>query len=103
MSKARTVDWRWLVATSAVAGATIWSTHFVGMLAYDPSLQLGYEVGLTVLSIAIAMVMTLVGFTIVIFFRKAALGGAVFGAAIGSMHFTGMAGLTAPATFSWDP
>jgi hypothetical protein len=31
------------------------------------------------------------------------LGGAVFGAAIGSMHFTGMAALTAPATFSWDP
>jgi signal transduction histidine kinase len=103
MSKAATVDWRWLVASSAVAGATIWSTHFVAMLAYDPSLQLGYEVGLTVLSIAIAMVMTLVGFTIVICFRKAALGGAVFGAAIGSMHFTGMAGLTAPATFSWDP
>ena len=103
MSKVSTVDWRWLVASSTVAGATIWSTHFVAMLAYDPSLQLGYEVGLTVLSIAIAMVMTLVGFTIVIYFRKAALGGAVFGAAIGSMHFTGMAALTAPATFSWDP
>jgi signal transduction histidine kinase len=97
------IDWRWLVAASAVAGATVWSTHFVAMLAYEPSLQLGYEIGLTALSIAIAMVMTLVGFTIVLYFRAAAWGGAVFGAAIGSMHFTGMAALTAPATSDWDP
>jgi signal transduction histidine kinase len=73
------------------------------MLAYQPSLQLGYEIGLTALSIAIAMVMTLVGFTIVIVLRSPMLGGAVFGAAIGSMHFTGMKALQAPATFAWDP
>jgi signal transduction histidine kinase len=47
--------------------------------------------------------MTFVGFTIVIYFRAALLGGAVFGAAVGSMHFTGMAALTAPATPDWDP
>ncbi|HEX6093273.1 MAG TPA: MHYT domain-containing protein, partial [Dongiaceae bacterium] len=99
MSRTGKVNWRWLIASSAVAGATIWSTHFVAMLAYQPSLQLGYEVGLTALSIAIAMVMTLVGFTIVIVLRSPMLGGAVFGAAVGSMHFTGMLALQAPATF----
>ena len=103
MSRAGKVNWRWLIASSAVAGATIWSTHFVAMLAYQPSLQLGYEMGLTALSIAIAMVMTLVGFTIVIVLKSPMLGGAVFGAAIGSMHFTGMLALQAPATRSWDP
>ncbi|HET6618737.1 MAG TPA: ATP-binding protein [Dongiaceae bacterium] len=102
--KTAAVDWRWLVASAAVAGATVWSTHFVAMLAYRPaSLQLGYEVGLTALSIAIAMAVTLIGFAIVLYFRAAALGGAVFGVAIGSMHYTGMAALTAPATFAWDP
>jgi signal transduction histidine kinase len=101
-AKTGLVDWRWLTASSAVAGATIWSTHFVAMLAYQPSLQLGYEIGLTALSIAIAMVMTMVGFTIVIVLRSPMLGGAVFGAAIGSMHFTGMKALQAPATFDWD-
>ena len=96
------VDWRWLTASSAVAGASIWSTHFVAMLAYQPSMQLGYQIGLTALSIAIAMVMTMVGFTIVIVLRSPMLGGAVFGAAVGSMHSTGMKALQAPATFAWD-
>ena len=56
------IDWRWLIAASAVAAAAVWSTHFVAMLAYGPdALTLGYEVGLTALSIAIAMVVTLAG------------------------------------------
>ena len=102
--KTSAIDWRWLVASSAVAGAAVWSTHFVAMLAYDPSsLQLGYDVGLTLLSIAIAMVVTFAGFAIVLYMRDALLGGAVFGVAVGSMHFTGMAALAAPATPKWDP
>jgi signal transduction histidine kinase len=102
--KTGAIDWRWLVASSAVAGAAVWSTHFVAMLAYDPSaLPLGYDVGLTLLSIAIAMVVTFAGFAIVLYMREALLGGAVFGVAVGSMHFTGMAALTAPATPDWDP
>jgi signal transduction histidine kinase len=97
------VDWRWLVAASAVAGAAVWSTHFVAMLAYDPaSLQLGYDVGLTLLSIAVAMVVTLAGFAIVLYLRDAVLGGAVFGVAVATMHFTGMLALRAPATPEWD-
>jgi signal transduction histidine kinase len=103
--KASAIQWRWLIASAMVAGATVWSTHFVAMLAYQPapSLPVNYEMGLTALSIAIAMGATLAGFTIVIYFREAALGGAVFGGAVGSMHFTGMAAMTAPARFDWDP
>ncbi len=101
--RAGAIDWRWLLASSAVAGAAVWSTHFVAMLAYEASLPLGYGIGLTALSIAIAMVMTLAGFSIVLYLDAPALGGAVFGAAIGSMHFTGMAALNAPATLVWDP
>jgi signal transduction histidine kinase len=96
------VDWRWLVAASAVAGAAVWSTHFVAMLAYDSSLPLGYDIELTVLSITIAMIVTLVGFSLVLYANAPALGGGVFGAAVGAMHFTGMAALKAPATLDWD-
>ena len=97
------IDWRWLAAASAVAGAAVWSTHFVAMLAYDPaSLPLNYDIGLTLLSIAIAMVVTLAGFSIVLYVRDALLGGAVFGVAVGSMHFTGMLALTGPFTRDWD-
>jgi signal transduction histidine kinase len=102
--KADIIDWRWLVAASAVAGAAVWSTHFVAMLAYDSAaLPLQYDIGLTLLSIAIAMVVTLAGFSIVLYKRDALLGGAVFGAAVGSMHFTGMLALTGPFSRNWDP
>jgi len=101
--KTGAIDWRWLVAASAVAGAAVWSTHFVAMLAYDPSsLPLGYDFGLTMLSIAIAMVVTFAGFAIVLYQRDALLGGAVFGVAVASMHFTGMLALTGPFTPDWD-
>src|SRR5262245_61662004 len=100
--KTNVIDWRWLVAASAVAGAAVWSTHFVAMLAYQPSLRLTYDIGLTLLSIVIAIVVTFVGFAIVLYGKAPALGGAVFGTAIGSMHFTGMKALQAQAKFDWD-
>src|SRR5262245_26532267 len=98
---ARTVDWRWLIAASAVAGAGVWSTHFVAMLAYKSPVPIGYNLGLTALSIAIAVGLTLVGFSLVLYRNAPLIGGAVFGTAVGSMHFSGMAALTAPATFEW--
>jgi signal transduction histidine kinase len=101
--KTGAIDWRWLAAASTVAGAAVWSTHFVAMLAYQQSLRLTYDIGLTLLSIVIAIVVTFVGFAIVLYARKPALGGAVFGAAVGAMHFTGMAALKAQATPDWDP
>jgi signal transduction histidine kinase len=97
------IDWRWLIAASAVAAAAVWSTHFVAMLAYEPdALTLGYEFGLTVLSIAIAMAVTMAGFAVYLYWGDAPMGGAIFGVAIGAMHFTGMAALTVPAEFKWD-
>jgi len=101
--KTGALHWRWLAAAAVVAGAAVWSTHFVTMLAYDSPLPLGYEADLTALSIVIAMVVTFAGFATLLYFDKPALGGAMFGIAVASMHFTGMAAVTAPATFVWDP
>jgi NO-binding membrane sensor protein with MHYT domain len=33
----------WLLAAGFSIGAGIWSTHFIGMLGYDPGVVLGYE------------------------------------------------------------
>ena len=101
-AETRAVDWRWLIAASAVAGAGVWSTHFVAMLAYQSPVPLGYDFGLTALSIAIAVVLTLVGFALVLYRDAPLIGGAVFGTAVGSMHFSGMAALNAPATSVWN-
>ena len=41
----------WLALTAFVSGTGIWSTHFVAMLAYQPSLPIGYDLWLTRLSV----------------------------------------------------
>src|ERR1700758_4417524 len=81
----------WLGAAGTVAGCGIWGTHFVAMLAYQAGFPVSYDPGLTVLSIAIAIAICSAGFAIALLPRMAALGGAVTGAAIGTMHYVGMA------------
>jgi NO-binding membrane sensor protein with MHYT domain len=97
------LHWRWLAAAAVVAGAAVWSTHFVTMLAYDSPLPLRYDADLTALSMVIAMVVAFGGFATLLYFNKPALGGAIFGGAIASMHFTGMAAVIVPATLVWAP
>jgi signal transduction histidine kinase len=99
----RLVAWRWLTAAAVVGGASVWTTHFVAMLAFQPGIPVGYDITRTVLSIAIAMSLSWVGFAIAIRFASPASGGAVFGTAVGAMHFTGMSALSVPGHLHWDP
>ena len=98
----RLSDWRWLTAAAVVAGATVWTTHFVAMLAYRTGLLVGYDLGLTALSIALAMTLTWLAFMVALHYGAPLVGGAIFGIGIGAMHFTGMEALSVPARFHWD-
>jgi len=93
----------WLTGSAVVAGCGIWATHFVAMLAFRQNLPTGYDVNLTLLSIAIAIIVTWVGYYLAIELPGAAVGGgAIAGLAVGGMHFVGMAALRVPAALSWD-
>jgi signal transduction histidine kinase/NO-binding membrane sensor protein with MHYT domain len=95
----------WLSAGAVISGTGIWATHFVAMLAFDTGLPTGFDVGLTVLSLLIAIVVTGLGMSLPVYVegRFTALGGgAVFGVGISSMHFIGMEGLVVPALMQWD-
>ena len=92
----------WLGAAGSVAGCGIWGTHFVAMLAFTPGLPIGYDPGLTALSVVIAAVLCTAGFAIALMPKREMLGGALTGAAISAMHYVGMAGLRAPAQIVWD-
>ncbi|MBV9420815.1 MAG: hypothetical protein JO348_13670 [Alphaproteobacteria bacterium] len=92
----------WLAAAGVVAGCGIWGTHFVAMLAYQSGFPVAYDVGLTVLSAVIAMTMCGVGFIVAVSRLPSAWGGAITGAAIGTMHYVGMAAVRAPADAIWD-
>jgi signal transduction histidine kinase len=95
-------DW-WLAGAAFVAGCGVWSTHFVAMLAFKSVLPIGYDVGLTALSVVIAVAITWLGYFVAL--RRpewAAIGGAVAGAAVGAMHYTGMAAVRVPGIVHYD-
>ncbi len=95
------VDQRWLAVAATTGGASIWTTHFVAMLAYHPGFVVGYDVPLTFLSIAFAVSLTWMSFAVALQ-RNALAGGVLFGVAVGATHYTGMRALSAPAQFHWD-
>jgi NO-binding membrane sensor protein with MHYT domain len=102
--RARTV---WLALDATAAGFGIWSTHFIAMLAFDPDLGAGYNAALTIVSLLIAILVTGIGLFIALSNAGGRLapvtGGAVVGAGIAAMHYTGMAALDVPARLAWSP
>jgi diguanylate cyclase (GGDEF)-like protein/PAS domain S-box-containing protein len=94
----------WLAAAAFVSGTGIWATHFVAMLAYEPRLPIGYDVPLTLLSIAAAMILAAAGWRIALLPGRWAPAGAgvVIGAGIGTMHYLGMSAVTLAGRFVYD-
>ena len=45
---------RWLALAAVVFGCSVWSLHFIAMLAFRPGLTMAYDVGLTALSVLVA-------------------------------------------------
>ena len=94
----------WIFLTSVGAGATIWCTHFVAMLAYRAQAPVTLDPVLTILSLVIAIVGTGLGFAVAGRRRgavRAAVGGGVVGLAISTMHFTGMAAYRIDGLVHW--
>ncbi len=93
----------WLLLAGSAAGCGIWATHFIAMLAYEPGIAVGYNIGLTILSLVAAMVVTSIGLvTAALPWRWAgAAGGAAVGVGVGLMHYMGMAALELPGRIVW--
>ena len=94
----------WVFLTAASTGAGIWATHFVAMLAYNPGHPTDYDEVLTVASLLVAVIVAMAGFMLASRggTPMAAAGGAVVGAGIALMHFTGMKALAVPGRIEWD-
>ena len=92
----------WLLGAGMVSGAGVWATHFVAMLAYEISLPLRFDLGLTVLSVVMAMAISAAGFALSFSRVGGAVGGMVVGMAVLTMHYTGMAALRLPAEAVWN-
>ncbi|WP_158555052.1 bifunctional diguanylate cyclase/phosphodiesterase [Fulvimarina endophytica] len=94
----------WVVLSAFVTGASIWCTHFVAMLGYDPGLPIGFDPVLTIISLLVAMVGSGVGILIATLKQPnaPAIGGAVVGLSIVVMHYTGMIAYRVQGIVSWD-
>ncbi|WP_323778030.1 putative bifunctional diguanylate cyclase/phosphodiesterase [Leisingera sp.] len=92
--------------SSMIAGATIWSTHFIAMLAYEPGFETGYEPLVTGVSLLIAVLGVLIANSILAFGQRgytASAAGAAFGLAVSAMHYTGMQAYLLPGAIEWAP
>ncbi len=96
----------WLALAGVTTGCGIWATHFIAMLAYEPGTAIGYNVWLTALSLVLAADVTSAGYAVALDTRQTwlvALGGAIIGGGVASMHYTGMWALELPGRVTWAP
>jgi diguanylate cyclase (GGDEF)-like protein len=94
----------WIVLTGLVTGAGIWATHFIAMLAYQPDLPTVYDLGPTLASIFVAMLMAAAGWWTAASGARHAhfLASMIITAGIGIMHFTGMSAMKTTGIFAYD-
>src|ERR1700722_18851968 len=96
----------WLVAAAITMGGGIWSMHFIGMLAFVMPIPMSYDIGLTTLSLLVAIFVTGAGFYFIN--RQSAppfsliFSGVFMGLGIAAMHYIGMAAMREHAEISYD-
>lgn len=94
-----------LIMSSLVTGATIWATHFIAMLAYDPVVDHGYDPILTVVSLGLAFVGALITNATMSYAtgrKRFILPGIIFGLTVSVMHYVGMQAYLIPGEFVWS-
>ena len=97
----------WLAAAALTMGGGIWSMHFVAMLAFVLPMPISYDVGLTVLSLVLAILGTSGSFYVIsrpgAWRPRLVLSGVFMAFGILAMHYTGMAAIRGPVELSYEP
>ncbi|SOE10720.1 diguanylate cyclase/phosphodiesterase [Hoeflea halophila] len=95
----------WHFLSAVAAGAAIWCTHFIAMLAYEPGAPVSFDPVMTILSLLIAIAGAGAGFIVAASGSARiapAFGGAIVGVAIAVMHYTGMMAYRVQGIIHWD-
>ncbi len=96
----------WLVAAAIAMGGGIWSMHFIAMLAFNIPIPMSYDIGLTTLSLVVAIFVTGAGFYFINRQNAPPLSlvfsGIFMGLGIAAMHYIGMAAMREHAEISYD-
>ncbi|MDL5199361.1 MHYT domain-containing protein [Streptomyces sp. ALI-76-A] len=98
----------WLALGAASIGSGIWTMHFIAMIGFKvEETRVRYDAGLTVLSLAVAIVVVGIGVFIVGYrgADRTTLGtaGVITGLGVAAMHYLGMAAMHINGDFRYDP
>src|SRR5690349_9796545 len=91
----------WIFQAASAAGSSVWCTHFVAILAYDPHASVTFDPMLTIASLAIAICGFAAGFAIAARWTAIA-SGTIIGLTIALMHYVGMAAYHITGIVEWD-
>ena len=105
-AQGRVARW-WLLGGAVAMGLGIWSMHFIGMLAFDLPIPLGYDLAITLWSLAVsvgasAYALWLVSRPSLPGWRLLA-GAVLMGLAIAAMHYLGMSALRMQPGIDYHP
>ncbi len=95
----------WICQTAAAAGASVWCTHFVAILAYDPKTSVDFDPILTIGSLGVAIAGFGLAFGLIANSTRAwttVLGGALVGLTVSAMHYSGMAAYHISGIVEWS-
>ncbi|WP_210583814.1 MHYT domain-containing protein [Streptomyces sp. GESEQ-35] len=97
----------WLALGATSIGCGIWTMHFIAMIGFQvEETRIGYDVGLTVLSLAVAIVVVGIGVFIVGYLGASkvtlSVAGVITGLGVAAMHYLGMAALRLSGTVHYD-
>lgn len=97
----------WMAGGALAMGVGVWSMHFIGMLAFELPIELGYDLSITGLSLLISILSC--GFALWLVsqarlpFWQLGFGALVMGSGISGMHYTGMAAMRMQPGIDYDP
>ncbi|WP_241622663.1 putative bifunctional diguanylate cyclase/phosphodiesterase [Rosenbergiella australiborealis] len=96
----------WLFGGGAAMGIGIWSMHFIGMMAMNFDMPMGYNLSETLLSIFLAIIGSVIALWTVFRHNQITLiniflGATVLGSSVIGMHYIGMGGLRISQPIIW--
>ena len=96
-----------LVVAALTIGASIWSMHFIGMLAVSLPVIMSYDILITLISALVSILVTGLGISFAVYGQKRGLrilvGGIFMGLGVSCMHYIGMGAIRANCAVTYDP
>ena len=97
----------WLAGGACAMGIGVWSMHFIGMLAFDLPIALGYDPLITVGSLLLAIASSAFALWLVtqpdLPPARLAAGALLMGSGVAGMHYMGMAAMRMMPGIVYDP